>query len=198
MHMYALQSPLTGRLDSYPLKYNDHLVSSSFPYQQIVVCPSHLVLSHLHLHLHHFVHFLPISCKRRELMTKSACTITMHTCTLCIQEEEHSITNCSFQFFIQYSTVSTVWSTSTYFVWSSFLRKLEATELATTEQWTISLTTNQLFANNHEDSGQCKKQQELDYNDSHKTIQSGTTWCLKARWKRTLQHNSHGWHILTP
>ena len=48
--MYALQSPLTGRLDSYPLKYNDHLVSGSFPYQQTIVSPSHLVLAHHHLH----------------------------------------------------------------------------------------------------------------------------------------------------
>ena len=40
---------------------------------------------------------------------------------------------------------------------------------------TVSLTTNQFFANNHKNNGQCKEQQELDHSDSHQTIQSGTT-----------------------
>ena len=49
---------------------------------------------------------------------------------------------------------------------------------------TVWLTSIQLFADNHEDSGQCKKQQEQDYNDSHQTIHDGITWCLKVKMKR--------------
>ena len=61
---------------------------------------------------------------------------------------------------------------------------LAATELTTSEKWTISLTTNQFFANNRKDNGQCKKQQEQDHNDSHQTIHGGITWCLKAKMKK--------------
>ena len=58
---------------------------------------------------------------------------------------------------------------------------------------TVWLTSIQLFADNHEDSGQCKKQQkEQDHNDSHQTIHGGIrqaidggiTWCLKVKMKK--------------
>ena len=52
------------------------------------------------------------------------------------------------------------------------------------ELLTIWLTSIQLFADNHEDSGHCKKQKEQDHNDSHQTIHGGITWCLRVKMKK--------------